>query len=75
MRRGCRKKVEVVLEPCKTDCKGFKSVMHKSVSYTNEKIRDELIKIALFCGETDVSSFVNTFNDIESLFNRFSPDV
>ena len=57
-----------VTELCKSDCKGFKPVTLKSVSYTSEKIRDELIKISLYCNETDISNFVNAFNDMEALF-------
>ena len=60
---------------CVSECRGFKSIMLKSVSYTSERIRDELIKIAMFCNETEISCFVNSFDDIQQLFNRFSPHV
>ena len=49
--------------------------MLKSVSYTNDKFRDELIKIAMFCRETEITNFVRTFSDIAYLFSKYSPDV
>ena len=49
--------------------------MLKSVYYMDYKFRDELIKIAIFCGETEITSFVRTFSDIASLFKKYSPDV
>ena len=49
--------------------------MLKSVYYMDYKFRDELIKIAMFCGETEITNFVRTFDDIASLFAKYSPDV
>ena len=60
---------------CNADCKGFKSVMVKSVSYTDEKMRNALIRISLLCLETEIGNFVNVFEDLEALFDRYSPDL
>ena len=49
--------------------------MLKSVSYNDEKIRNVLIKISLLCEETEIGNFVNVFEDLEALFNRYSPDL
>ena len=49
--------------------------MLKSVYYTNDKFRNELIKIAMFCSETELTSFVRTFSDAAALFNKSSPEV
>ena len=55
-------------EICEGNCRGFKSILLKSVTYTNEKFRDELIKISMYCEETEISSFANSFDDIQALF-------
>ena len=47
----------------------------KSVSYTDEKMRNVLIKISLLCAETEIGSFMNVFDDLEALFDRYSPDL
>ena len=49
--------------------------MLKSVYYTNDKFRNELIKIAMFCSETELTSFVRTFSDAAALFNKSSNEV
>ena len=49
--------------------------MLKSVTYENDKFRDELIKIAMFCGETELTSFVRSFSDAAALFSKLSPEV
>ena len=56
-------------------CTGFKSILHKSVYYENENFRDILIKICLFCQETDIQSFVFTLDDIARLFQRMNPTL
>ena len=50
------------------DCKGYKSVLHKSVYYENLSYRDVLIDISLMCKETDITSLVFTLDDMEKLF-------
>ena len=49
--------------------------MLKSASYTDEKMRNALIRISLLCLETEIGNFVNVFEDLEALFERFSPDL
>ena len=49
--------------------------MLKSSNYTDEKLRNILIKISLFCEETEIGNFVNVFNDLVSLFQKYSPDL
>ena len=70
---SCFRKNNNTVKGCIGGCRGFKSIMLKSVAYSNEKFRDELIKISLHCKETEISSFVNTFDDMEALFKRSSP--
>ena len=71
----CHHNKKIKREACFTKCRGFKSIALKSVQYTNNKFRDCLIKIANKCGETDICTFVNTFDDLSALFDRSSPDV
>ena len=70
---SCRKSEE--RKWCVNRCRGFKSIMLKSVTYIKDKFRDELIKIAMFCSETEITSFVRTFTDAAALFNKSSPEV
>ena len=49
--------------------------MLKSVSYEDEKMRNILIKISLLCAETEICSFLNVFDDLKALFDRYSPDL
>ena len=56
-------------------CKGFSSISHKSVHYSSEKYRDMLIEISLFCKETDITSFVNSLDDMSRLFQNFNLTV
>lgn len=63
------------MKECKSKCKGFKPVTLKSVYFTNEKYRDNLIQIALRCKETEISVFVNAYEDFNELFNRPSSSV
>ena len=53
--------------------------MLKSVQFAKNNIgentRDKLIKIALFCSETEISNFIGTVDDMQDLFNPFTPDV
>ena len=49
-------------------CKGFAPVSHKSVHFTGKKYRSILIDISLLCQETDITSFVNSLDDMNKLF-------
>ena len=64
----CEKKIKednVYGHPLCNACKGYKSMMLKSVSYSDEKIRNIFIRISLLCNETDIGSFVNVFEDLQ----------
>ena len=50
----------------------LKSVQEKHIG---ENTRDKLIRIALLCSETDISDFIDTVDDMQELFSKFSPDV
>ena len=60
---------------CKSECKGFKSVLLKSVSYTDWSLRDVLVNISMQCSETDFSNFISTLDDLISLFRTMTPEV
>ena len=47
----------------------------KSVAYNNEKYRDCLIRLSCYCLETEISLFVNAFDDLKALFDHPSPHV
>ena len=47
----------------------------KSVLYSGNKFRDQLIKLATRCEETEISTFVNSYEDLKALFERYTPDV
>ena len=57
------------------NCKGFYSVSIKSVHFQNEMYRDNLIKISLFCRETDITNFVNSLDDMSKLMKSFNPTL
>ena len=40
-----------------------------------ENCRDKLVRISLLCSETDISNFIDTVDDMQELFTRFSPDI
>ncbi len=62
----CLKSNGVKTEDC--NCSGFKSILHKSVYYPDENFRNILIKMSLFCSETDIASFVFTLDDLSEMF-------
>ena len=41
--------------------------------YVQDKYRDILIKIGLFCKETELTSFVDCTNDLDILLNNSNP--
>ena len=45
----------------------------KSVHYQSEKIRDIFIKILQMCQETEITSFVNSLDDMSRLFKSSNP--
>ena len=59
----------------KCNCRGFLSVAMKSVYFSSVKYRDMLIKISLQCRETDITSFVNSLDDMSKLFTTFNPTL
>ena len=50
-------------------------MMLKSTNFNDETVRNILIKISLFCLETEIGNFVNVIDDLDELFNRFSPEL
>ena len=37
--------------------------------------RNDLIKISLFCRETEITNFVHVINDLDALYKRYSPEL
>ena len=48
---------------------------HKSVHFQSEKIRDIFIKILQMCQETEITSFVNSLDDMNRLFKSSNPTL
>ena len=72
-RAGCvqclEEKIDIKKEPNdQCECKGYKSVLHKSIYFENLNFRNALIDISLMCKETDITSLVFTLDDMEMLF-------
>ena len=59
----------------KCSCKGFQPMTHKSVHFQSEKIRDIFIKILQMCQETEITSFVNSLDDMSKLFKSSNPTL
>ena len=66
----CKKCLEK--EPSQGE-KGFKSILMKSLHNNNSLFRENLIEMALLCGENSIDDFVDNLADLEILFNSFSP--
>ena len=45
----------------------------KSLHNNNSLFRENLIEMALLCGENSIDDFVDNLADLEILFNSFSP--
>ena len=45
----------------------------KSVHFESDKYRDILIKLSLFCKETELTSFVDSIDDLNILLNNSNP--
>ena len=45
------------------------------MNYSDEKIRNILVQILLFCNETEIGCFINVFEDLEQLYLKYSPDL
>ena len=54
-------------------CKEFASVRMKSVHFHSNKYRDILIKLSLLCKETEITSFVDSIDDLEILLINANP--
>ena len=54
-------------------CKDFAPVCMKSVHYKSTKYRDILIKMSLLCEETELTSFVDSIDDLEILLIQANP--
>ena len=62
-------------EKIKCSCKGFQPLPQKSVHFQSEKLRDIFIKILLMCKETEITSFVNSLDDMSRLFKSSNPTL
>lgn len=71
---SCKQQIDKVknTEECQ-GCKGFMSIMHKSVYYEDERFRDILIQIANMCKETDITNLFFTLNDMGEMFCKATP--
>ena len=54
-------------------CKGFFSLSLKSVHFLSDRYRDLLIKISLQCRETELTSFVDSTDDLDILLSNNNP--
>ena len=55
--------------------RGYMSILYKSMYFKNTRLRENLIKIASMCDETEITSFVNYIDDIGVLFGSMTPTV
>ena len=63
------------VEEAECSCKGFQPIPQKSVHFSSENVRDILIKILVMCKETEITSFVNSLDDMSRLFERSNPTL
>ena len=52
-----------------TDAKGFKTILKKSVHFTNNRFRDILMKIVKLSSESTLSMFVDNLDEFSMLLD------
>ena len=54
---------------------GFKSVLQKSVHFKSSRFRESLMELSMLCHESQLMSFVENMEDLETLFASMTPVV
>ena len=54
---------------------GFKSILKKSLYFTNARFRESLMELAMMSRENAINNFVENLDNIKILFTSMSPSV